>query len=74
MEYMELDCWVLHGHFGPVYLLQVSKTDGEKTLLLEIIWLYKTASDIKLDKFVEGIGALNHKYRGKKSLSWVNNW
>ena len=41
---MRLACWVLHGHFRPVYLLQASKTDDEKwwkMLLHEIIWLYE---------------------------------
>ena len=28
--FMELTCQVLHGHFGPVYLLQVSRNDDEK--------------------------------------------
>ena len=36
---MKLACRVLHGRFGPLYLIQVSKKDDEKTLLLEIIWL-----------------------------------
>ena len=27
---MGLACWVLHGHFGPVQLPQVSKNDDEK--------------------------------------------
>ena len=35
IEYMELDCCVLHGHFGPVYLLQVSKNDDEKQCFLK---------------------------------------
>ena len=26
---MELACQALHGHFGPVYLLQVSKNEDE---------------------------------------------
>ena len=33
-------CRVLHGHFRHVYLLQVSKNDDEKMLLLKTIWLY----------------------------------
>ena len=32
--------------FGPVYLLQVSKNDDKKTLLLGIIWFYSTAFDV----------------------------
>ena len=28
--FMEPTCQVLHGHFGPVYLLQVSRNDDEK--------------------------------------------
>ena len=27
---MELACRLLHGHLGPVYLLQVSKNENEK--------------------------------------------
>ena len=27
---MELACWVLLGHFGPIYLLQISKNGFEK--------------------------------------------
>ena len=69
MEYMELECWVLHGHFGPVYLLQTCKNDENIAS-----WNNLALQDCELDKFVERIGALNHKYRGKKSLSWVNNW
>ena len=37
---MELACGVLHGHFGPVYLLQVSKNVDEKRCFFEIILLY----------------------------------
>ena len=29
LKCMELACQVLNGHFGPVYLLQVSKNDDE---------------------------------------------
>ena len=32
---MELACQVLHDHFGPVYLLQVSKNDDEKSCFLK---------------------------------------
>ena len=30
---MGLACWVLYGHFGPVYLLQVSKNDEKGCFL-----------------------------------------
>ena len=30
LKWMELGCQVLLGHFGPVYLLQVSKNDDEE--------------------------------------------
>ena len=30
LKWMELDCQVLLGHFGPLYLLQVSKNDDEE--------------------------------------------
>ena len=30
MQWMELGCQALLGHFGPVYLLQVSKNDDEE--------------------------------------------
>ena len=30
LKYMKLACQVLHGHFEPVYLLQVSKNNDEK--------------------------------------------
>ena len=32
---MELACGVLRGHFGPVYLIQISKNDDEKCCFLE---------------------------------------
>ena len=32
---MELVCGVLHGYFGPVYLLQVSKNDDENHCFLK---------------------------------------
>ena len=35
LKWMKLGCQVLLGHFGPVYLLQVSKNDDEKRCLLE---------------------------------------
>ena len=34
-----LACSVLHGHFGPVYLLQVIKNNDEERLLLKVICL-----------------------------------
>ena len=35
LKYMEVACRVLHGHFGPVYVLQVSKNDDEKRCFLK---------------------------------------
>ena len=35
LNWMELDCQVLLGHFGPVYLLQVSKKDDEEHCFLK---------------------------------------
>ena len=35
LKCMELACQVLNGHFGPVYLLQVSKNDDEERCFLK---------------------------------------
>ena len=32
---MKLACQILHGHFGPVYLSQVSKNDDEELCFLK---------------------------------------
>ena len=34
--YAKLACQVLHGHFGPVYLLQVIKNDDEEHCFLKL--------------------------------------
>ena len=31
LKWMEIGCQVLLGHFGPVYLLQLSKNDDEES-------------------------------------------
>ena len=35
LKWMELGCQVLLGHFGPVYLLQVSNNDDEECCFLK---------------------------------------
>ena len=52
LKCMELACRVLHGHFAPVYLLQVSKSDDEKPLLHEIFGFRKIGIQTRLHYYI----------------------
>jgi hypothetical protein len=49
---MELACWVLHGHFGNIYLLQVSKNDDEEHCFLRLFGFNKKCDKGSVEEII----------------------